>query len=55
MKKISFIIVLSILAIGLFAQVPIDPVFSESEIVLKTSSGDIYGTLTVSKLQNLHR
>lgn len=50
MKKISFIIVLSILAIGLFAQVPIDPVFSESEIVLKTSSGDIYGTLTVSNI-----
>jgi pimeloyl-ACP methyl ester carboxylesterase len=50
MKKLLFIIAVSILSIDSFAQAPNDPVFSESEIVLKTSSGDIYGTLTVSNI-----
>ncbi|MBP8944972.1 MAG: alpha/beta fold hydrolase [Paludibacteraceae bacterium] len=50
MKKLLFIIAVSILSIDLFAQAQNNPVFSESEIVLKTSSGDIYGTLTVSNI-----
>jgi pimeloyl-ACP methyl ester carboxylesterase len=47
MKKLSFILILSILSIGLFGQIKNDSVFSLSEIVLKTSTGDISGTLTI--------
>ncbi|HOV99672.1 MAG TPA: alpha/beta fold hydrolase [Bacteroidota bacterium] len=50
MKKLLFIIAVSILSIDSFAQALNDPVFSESEIVLKTSSGDIYGTLTIANI-----
>jgi len=35
------------LSIGVFSQTKNDTVFSESEIILKTSTGDISGTLTV--------
>lgn len=47
MKCLSFIILLNLLTICLFAQPKFDPFTSESELVLKTSTGDISGTLTV--------
>jgi len=47
MNTLSFIFVFNFLLTGLFAQNENDPVFSESELVLKTSTGDIYGTLTI--------
>lgn len=47
MKKLLFTIAAAILSAGLFAQAPSDSVFSESEVVLKTPSGDISGTLTI--------
>jgi Lysophospholipase len=47
MKKLLFIIALNILSICLFAQERNDSIPSESEVVLKTSTGDIYGTLTI--------
>ena len=47
MKRLSFIIALNILSICLFAQAKNDTVFSESEVVLKTSTGEIYGTLAI--------
>lgn len=47
MKRLSFIITLNILSICLFAEVKKDSVFSESEVILKTSTGDIYGTLAI--------
>jgi len=47
MKRLLFIIALLILSIGVFSQTKNDTVFSESEIILKTSTGDISGTLTV--------
>jgi pimeloyl-ACP methyl ester carboxylesterase len=47
MKKLTFFIIYSILSIGLFGQIKNDSVFSLSEIVLKTSTGDISGTLTI--------
>lgn len=47
MKRFSFVIVLNIFSIYLFAQVKNDSVFSESEIILKTTSGEIYGTLAI--------
>jgi hypothetical protein len=47
MKRFSFIIALNLLSICLFAQVKNDSIFSESEIILKTSTGDIYGTLAI--------
>lgn len=49
MKIVSFIILLNLLSAGLFAQQKIDSSISESELVLKTSTGDISGTLTVPK------
>jgi uncharacterized protein len=45
MKVVLTIMTLSILSICSFAQVITDSVFSESEIILKTSTGEIYGTL----------
>jgi len=48
MKKLSFIIVLNFFVAGLFAHINGDSTYSESEIVLKTSSGDIYGSITVT-------
>lgn len=47
MKSLSFVILLNFLAIGLFAQSKFNPFISESELVLKTPSGDILGTLTI--------
>jgi pimeloyl-ACP methyl ester carboxylesterase len=47
MKRFSFIIALNILSICLFAEVKKDSVFSESEVILKTSTGEIYGTLAI--------
>ena len=47
MKRLLFVIALLILSIGLFSQTKNDTVFSESEITLRTSTGDISGTLTV--------
>jgi uncharacterized protein len=47
MKSFSFIIVLNIFSICLFAQIKNDSVFSESEIILKTTTGEIYGTLAI--------
>jgi pimeloyl-ACP methyl ester carboxylesterase len=47
MKRFSFIIALNILSIGLFAQVKNDSLYSESEVILKTSTGEIYGTLAI--------
>ena len=47
MKITVFIISLSISISGLFAQDNIDSLFTETEIVLKTHTGDIYGTLTI--------
>ncbi|HEY3370393.1 MAG TPA: alpha/beta fold hydrolase [Prolixibacteraceae bacterium] len=46
MKLIAFIIALNVVASGLFAQGKMDA--SESELVLKTATGNIYGTLTVA-------
>lgn len=48
MKTLTFIIALNFVLSGLFAQIKSDFVYSESEMILKTSTGDIYGTLTVS-------
>lgn len=47
MKRFSFIIALNILSICVFAEVKKDSVFSESEVILKTSTGEIYGTLAI--------
>lgn len=47
MKLITFIIAFNIILPGLFAQNKIDTPLSESEMVLKTATGNIYGTLTV--------
>lgn len=47
MKRFSFIIALNLLSICLFAQVKKDSASSESEIILKTSTGEIYGTLAI--------
>jgi len=47
MKSLSFVILLNFLSIGLFAQPKFNPFISESELVLKTPSGDISGTLTI--------
>lgn len=48
MKRLSFIIALGFLAISLFAQAQNSGASSETEMVLKTSTGDIYGTLTIA-------
>jgi len=48
MKTLSFILVLNFFVTGLFAHTNGDSTYSESEIVLKTSSGDIYGSITVT-------
>jgi uncharacterized protein len=47
MKILSCFIALNLMAAGLLAQTKSDSLFSESEMILKTSTGDIYGTLTV--------
>lgn len=47
MKTIACIVALSFIFAGLFAQPKSDPTFSESEMVLKTSTGDLFGTLTI--------
>jgi alpha-beta hydrolase superfamily lysophospholipase len=47
MKNLFFIIILNLLSIGLFGQIKNDSIFSTSEIILKTSTGDISGTLTI--------
>jgi len=47
MKNLSFFFILNMLSLALFGQVKNDSIFSASEIVLKTPTGDIFGTLTV--------
>lgn len=47
MRSLSFIVFLNLLSIGLFAQIKNVPVVSESEMILKTSTGNISGTLTI--------
>ncbi|SHF19898.1 hypothetical protein SAMN05444274_10415 [Mariniphaga anaerophila] len=47
MKTLIFLIALSVLSLGLSAQGGLDTAFTTSEIVLKTSTGDIHGTLTI--------
>ena len=48
MKKLYFIIFLNTLVmVGLIGQTGNDSVFTSSEVILKTSTGDISGTLTV--------
>jgi uncharacterized protein len=46
MKKLSLIFTLFILSFCLHAQEKNDGVFSESDVVLETSTGNIYGSLT---------
>jgi hypothetical protein len=46
MKRVIFFLILSFILPGLLAQNKTSPSFRESEIVLKTSTGDISGTLT---------
>jgi uncharacterized protein len=48
MKNIFLFLTFSLLVSGLTAQKKTDPAFTESELLLKTSSGNISGTLTVS-------
>jgi len=50
MKNLFFVIVLCLLSIGSFGQIKNDSIFSMSEIILKTSTGDISGTLTIPAL-----
>jgi uncharacterized protein len=52
MKSLLFIILLNLLSISLFAQTKFIPFVSESELVLKTPSGDIFGTLTIPNNTN---
>lgn len=52
MKAVFFFFIFNFLLNGLFAQNITDSVYSESEIILKTSTGDIYGTITVSNKTN---
>lgn len=47
MKIITCIIAFSLMLSGLSAQTKIETVSSESELILKTTTGNIYGTLTV--------
>ncbi len=47
MKTITCIVALSFIFAGLFAQPKSDPTFSESEMALKTSTGDLFSTLTI--------
>jgi hypothetical protein len=47
MKNLSLFIVLNILLTGLSGQTRTGSFFSEAEIILKTSTGDISGTLTI--------
>jgi uncharacterized protein len=53
MKRLLFISALNILSLCLFAQVVNDTLFTESEIVLKTSTGEIYGTLSIPNNVNV--
>jgi uncharacterized protein len=48
MKTITCIVALNFVLLGLFAQAKGDSAYSESEMILKTSTGDIYGTITVT-------
>jgi pimeloyl-ACP methyl ester carboxylesterase len=47
MKTLISIFALNLLFSGLFAQNGVNSTFSQSELVLGTSSGEIYGTLTI--------
>ncbi len=47
MKSFICIIALNLFLSGLFAQAPNNSAYSESEMVLKTSTGDIMGTVTI--------
>lgn len=48
MKTTFFFFIFYFLINGLFAQINNDSVYSESEAILNTPTGDIYGTLTVA-------
>lgn len=48
MKTLICTIALNVFLSGLFAQTNVDSIFSESELILETSTGEIYGTLTTS-------
>jgi hypothetical protein len=48
MKAINFASSLNVFLFELFAQNNIDSIISESDLQLKTSTGEIYGILTVS-------
>ncbi len=47
MKTLACVLAFHFFMTGLFAQSGSDSAFSETEVVLKTATGDIYGTLTV--------
>ena len=47
MKTITCIVAFNFVLLGLFAQSKGDSTYSASEIILKTSTGNIYGTITV--------
>ncbi|HUW05605.1 MAG TPA: alpha/beta fold hydrolase [Williamwhitmania sp.] len=47
MKNLALTILLGLSSIGLFAQEKVDSTFTQSAITLKTSTGDIFGTLTM--------
>jgi uncharacterized protein len=49
MKYLSLIFILISLSIASFAQIQATPMFTESELVLKTPTGNISGTLTIPK------
>lgn len=48
MRRLSCIIAIGLLITGLFAKAQNNAVPSETDMVLKTATGDIYGTLTVA-------
>lgn len=47
MRAIACIVVLHFALSGLFAQIKNHSAYSESEMVLKTPTGDLYGTVTI--------
>lgn len=49
MKLIHNAIISFCILLSLFAQPTTDTVYLESEIILNTSNGNIYGTLTITK------
>jgi len=47
MKNLLLLFTLHILSTGLWAQTRIDSTYTNTDLILKTSTGDIYGTLTL--------